>query len=290
MKYAFPTITIVIPTYNRPDRLAAALQALKRLHYPRDRFEVLVVDDGSPVLSEAVVKPFRELLDITLLTQPHAGPAVARNTGAAQATGTYLAFTDDDCAPAPDWLKSLAVRFAATPDCAIGGRTLNALPHDLYATASQLLIDYLYTYYNSDLNKARFLTSNNLALPAELFRAIGGFDTTFRRAGGEDREFCDRWLYLGYQMHYAPEVIVYHSHALTMQTFWKQHYNYGRGAFSFHQARARRGAGRVQLEPLSFYLNLLRYPFSAERNWRALQLAALFVVSQGANAAGFWCK
>lgn len=279
--------SIIVPTYTRPKQLAACLQSFARLDYPRDRFEVIVVDDGSETPPEFVVASFRDRLDVTLLTQPHAGPATARNTGAAQAKGEYLAFTDDDCTPASNWLQALAARFATVPDHVIGGRTLNALPNNPYSTASQLLIDYLYAYYNGITSQARFFASNNLAVPTDRFHAIGGFDTTFPRPGGEDREFSDRWLHNGYRMIYALEVLVCHTHALTFRTFWRQHFNYGRGAFRFHQARARRGQGRIRLEPFSFYWNLLRHPFSHAQGRRALLLAVLLVVSQAANAAGF---
>jgi GT2 family glycosyltransferase len=250
MRQEQPFFSIVIPTYARPGQLAACLQSLARLDYPRDRFEVIVVDDGSDTSPNAVVTPFHDQIDVTLLTQAHAGPAAARNTGA-------------------------------------GGQTLNALPDNPYSTASQLLIAYLRVYYGVEPHQARFFTSNNLALRAKHFHAIGGFDTTFPRAAGEDREFCDRWLYHGYRMTYAPEVLVYHTHVLTFRTFWRQHFNYGCGAFRFRQARAQRAHGRIRLEPRSFYLNLLHYPFSQARDWRAPLLAALLVVSQVANATGF---
>lgn len=280
--------SIIVPTYDRPRQLAACLQSLARLNYPRDCFEVIVVDDGSETPTAIVVASFEDRLDITLLTQPNAGPAAARNTGARQAKGDFLVFTDDDCAPASNWLQTLASRFANTPDYAICGRTFNAFSDNPYSTSSQMLIDYLYAYYNADPNQVRFLTSNNMALPAHRFHMIGGFDTTFPRAAAEDRELCDRWLHHGYRMTYAPEVLVYHAHALTFRTFWWQHFNYGRGAFHFHQAHARRDQGSIRVEPLSFYLNLLRYPFLQTRRRRALWPAFLLVVTQVANAAGFF--
>jgi glycosyltransferase involved in cell wall biosynthesis len=290
MRLEQPVFSIVVPTYERPRQLAACLQALARLDYARDNFEVIVVDDGGKTPLDNVIAPFHDRLSVTLLAQSNAGPAVARNTGAAQAKGQFLAFTDDDCRPAPDWLKSLAVRLAKDRTCIIGGRTINALPDNPYSRASQILIDYLYSYYNSNPDRARFLTSNNLALAADSFRAIGGFDTTYPRAAAEDRELCDRWLSKGYLMIYASEVIVHHAHPLTFRTFWRQHFWYGRGAFSFHCIRARRGAGRVKVEPLAFYLNLLRYPLSRARGVQALYLTSLLVVTQLATVAGFFLE
>src|SRR5262245_37328532 len=101
MARAQTVFSIVVPTYQRPDQLTMCLQSLTFLDYPRSNFEVIVVDDGSEMPPETVVAAFHDRLDVTLLTQPHAGPAQARNTGAAHAKGAFLVFTDDDCTPAP---------------------------------------------------------------------------------------------------------------------------------------------------------------------------------------------
>ena len=70
--------SIVTPTYNRPERLATCLQSIAQLDYPRDRFEVIVVDDGSKTPIEPVITPLRDRLNITLLKQLNSGPAAAR--------------------------------------------------------------------------------------------------------------------------------------------------------------------------------------------------------------------
>jgi len=282
-----PFFSIIIPTYNRLERLANCFESLSHLDYPREQFEVIVIDDGSDMPLQPAVAPFLDQLNVTLLKQLHAGPARARNTGAERAKGEYLAFTDDDCLLAPNWLKNLAARLATLPDHAIGGRTLNGLPDNLYSMASQLLIHYLYTYYNSDPHQARFFTSNNLALPADYFHKIGGFNTTFFRAAAEDREFCERWLQHGYRLIYAPEVLVYHAHDLLFRPFWRQHFNYGRGAFRYHQLHARHKKQRLKIEPLSFYFNMLRYPLSQIHGTKVFSILLLLFISQGANASGF---
>ena len=132
-----PIFSIIIPTYNRPERLANCLAAIAQLDYPRDRFEVIVVDDGSDASLEPVVTPLQEQIDITLLRQKNAGPAAARNRGAAQARGQFLAFTDDDCQPTTNWLTQFAENFATAPQSLLGGKTINALVNNPYSTASQ---------------------------------------------------------------------------------------------------------------------------------------------------------
>jgi glycosyltransferase involved in cell wall biosynthesis len=282
------TFSIVIPTYNRSERLQNCLQALVNLDYPTDRFEVIVVDDGSSTPMEPIAAPFQELLNLTVIRQPNSGPAKARNTGAAKAKGKYLAFTDDDCAPLPNWLTQLEGQFALTPDGLIGGQTLNALPQNLYSTASQILIDYLYDYFNLEAGRSSFFASNNFAMPTQKFHELGGFDTSFPLAAGEDREFCDRWLHHHYPMLYVPSVQIQHYHHLTLQSFWRQHFNYGRGAFCFHQVRSQRNQDGIKIESLPFYTKLLLYPFGRSTSQPAILLSVLLLLSQIANILGFF--
>jgi GT2 family glycosyltransferase len=285
-----PFFSIVIPTYNRPNQLTACLRAITRLNYSRERMEVIVVDDGGELSLESVIARFRKGLDLTLITQLNTGPAAARNKGAAQAKGDFLVFIDDDCKPAPSWIETLSIRFSAATDVAIGGRTLNTLPDNPYSTTTHVLIKYLYTHFNRNPEQSLFVTSNNLALPAGQFHELGGFNTGFLLAGGEDREFCDHWLYHGYQLIYAPEVIVYHTHKLTFRSFCKQHFNYGRGAYHFHRLRAQRSERPIRMESLEFYLDLLRYPLSQSSSRRMLLLAILMVIAQVANTVGFFSE
>ncbi|MGF1492430.1 MAG: glycosyltransferase family 2 protein [Microcoleaceae cyanobacterium] len=284
-----PFFSIVIPTYNRPERLTNCLTAISKLNYPREQFEVIVVNDGSSMPMAPVIQPFQDQLQIVLINQTNSGPATARNVGADKARGQFIAFTDDDCQPTSDWLNQLESQLTTTPNHLVGGRTLNALPDNLYSTTSQLLIDYLYEYYNQAEGEAVFFASNNFALPNRQFHQIGSFDTTFPLAAGEDREFCDRWLYQNHQMSFVSSAEVYHAHYLTLRSFWRQHFNYGRGAFHFHQLRAQRGSGNVKVEPILFYFKLLTYPFSqTEAEQPRVLVTLLLFLSQVANVAGFF--
>jgi len=167
---------------------------------------------------------------------------------------------------------------------------VNGLVENPYPTASHMLLDYLYSYYNALPNEAAFLTSNNLAVPRELFLESGGFNISFRFAAAEDREFSHRWRRLGYRLVYAPDVVVEHFHAMGMGGFWRQHHHYGEGACQFHQMRAHSGLGKIQLEPLSFYIRLILYPFSQTGKVKALGFAFLLIISQVANMMGFLSK
>lgn len=291
MPHALPVFTIVVPTHARPRPLAACLGALARLDYPRDRYHVVVVDDASPVPPTAIVETAAVRLDVRLVTQMRAGPAAARNTGARHARGRWLAFTDDDCEPAPDWLRVLARATDVDPDAAIGGRTVNALDANPFAEASQSLVDRLYAHFEAQGAHAstRFFTTSNLCVPTARFREFGGFGAGFPLAAAEDRDLCERWQQRGLPLRYQADAVVLHRHALTFRGFSRQHFRYGRGAYHLEGARRRRGMPAPRVESLRFYWELVRPPrrSGAGLAGRAAAIGALRAWSQAVYAAGY---
>jgi GT2 family glycosyltransferase len=284
-----PLLSVIIPTFARRHLIGGCLGALRAQRTQRGRFEVIVVDDGGPEPLDDVVAPFRADLDLTLLRQANGGPGAARNAGASVARGRWLAFTDDDCRPDPGWVDGLLARFERDPDRILGGRTVNALADNAEAETSQIILEMVYAFYDEDPDDARFFASNNLAVPAAAFRQIGGFDERSFRVGSEDRELCDRWRHSGRGMAYAPEALIRHAHDLSFGEFVRQHWGYGRGAFHFHEARRRRGSGRMRQE-MGFHArlpSLARAPLSRLAPFMRARVLALLAVWQVANAAGF---
>jgi predicted dehydrogenase/GT2 family glycosyltransferase len=282
---ASPFFSVVVPTFNRPAALAKLLDALCLQNYPRGRFEVVLVNDGGGCLDD-VVAPFRSRLQIQLLSQNRAGCAGARQWGAAHAANRWLAFTDDDCRPAYGWLKHLEETCLAAPACAAGGRVFNGLRGNLFSEATQVMLDYLDSQFNG-ASEGRYFPTNNLAFPAEAFAAMGGLDPLWPVAGGEDRDLCARWLRAGYGIVRSEGAVVLHYHELKLATYWRQHFNYGRGSHLFRARLDAPGRPAPPLEPLGFYLCLPLFPFRRYRLGTAARLAALLAVAQAANALGF---
>ncbi|HKW67555.1 MAG TPA: glycosyltransferase [Terriglobales bacterium] len=285
MPDAAPFFSVIVPTHNRPKQLAACLQAIAEMDYPRDGFEVIVVDDGGAASLQEIHHSYRNRMNLCFLRRERGGPAAARNTGVEHARGRYLAFTDDDCAPSRDWLTRLQERFERAPDVLCGGRSVNGLDANPYSAASQAVIDVVYSWQPNAREFPQFFASNNLAVPADLFRRVGGFYPAFEVS--EDREFCDRWTHHGYAMAYAPEVVIYHHHSLSLRALLNQHFNYGRGARRFHLRREHLGWGQFHSDS-SFYVRLIRHglanPFAGIG-----ATVALLTCTQMAVAAGyFW--
>ncbi len=283
-----PTFTVVIPTCDRPVQLAECLTSLALQTLPRSAFEVIVVDDGSARPVAGVVAGFEDRLDVRVIRQERAGPAAARNRGIAAARARVLAFTDDDCCAAPDWLERLGTRFEQRGELLVGGRVTNALDDNVFAVTSQLIHDMAYAHHNADVGDARFFATNNLAVSVDALVRLGGFDPDFRLAS-EDRDLCARWHESGRALAYAPDAEVSHAHRLTFRRFCAQHFRYGRGAWRFHRTLRQRGRSRF-VRDLGFHARFLRRAgpsLTGRSGHSALIVGALLVVWQVANLAGF---
>jgi len=288
--------SVIVPTHRRPNALVNCLEALARLDHPRDQREVIVVEDGGPTSAfEALrLRDFGDL-QVRWLAQPQRGPAAARNFGARNASMPLLAFTDDDCRPRPDWLSVFAAHRSLSMGSVLGGHTENALTGNGCSSASQALVTYITRF--GQMLESPFFASCNLSLSREMFESLGGFDETFPRAGGEDREFSDRCASRGIPMEYEPAAVIDHYHPLTIGRFWHQHFSYGCGAYQYHRVRAaRQGSTPIRhvisttlTVGLRFYLGLVSYPFRAGEP-RPFRTSLLLLLAQLPNALGFFAE
>jgi GT2 family glycosyltransferase len=287
MRTQAPEVSVVITTYERPRQLARVLAALARQSYPKDRFEVIVVNDGGSRCLDETLRPFGEL-QLQVIHQGNSGPAAGRNTGVAHSRGAVVVFTDDDCEPDASWLSVLKNAFDEDPAALLGGRTVPGVPAELCSAASQLVQDVVYDFYNTDPADSNFFASNNMALSVAGFRSIGGFDTRFRIAS-EDRDFCERWRCAGRRMRFVPGAMVRHNPGLTLGGFIGQHFRYGRGAAQFHRGRRTHASGRLwyAIDLHRAWRNWLFRPWREHPGSRAVALMSLLLVWQAANLAGF---
>ena len=272
-----PTFSVIVPTMNRPGSLAACLGSFMQLDYPLEDWELIVVNDGGTSSFATITPKIEHMLPLRLLHIEHGGPAAARNAGIRIATGDYLAFTDDDCRIAPDWLRCLTEGFAETGADALGGKTLNPFPDDTGACASQHLIDFFYDYLQDRSGNALMLVSNNAAYHRPALETVGGFNESFPLAAAEDLELGYRVVAHGFRQKYYPKATVFHDHPLTWQGHLKQQFRYGRGGYYFQREQQEQHTQIPLRSSRPFYLALGR---SLWRNGLLWRLAVIVLLGQ----------
>jgi glycosyltransferase involved in cell wall biosynthesis len=279
--------TIVIPSRNRPSRLRTCLEAIARLDYPHQEFEVVVVDDGSaPPLEDAVMRePLPGPVPVRFLRQGHSGPAIARNLGVSVAVGEWLAFIDDDCVAQRGWLKAIDEAARAHPGSLLGGSIRNGCPDNIYAAANQHLLETVTGWLVATHNSLRFFTTNNMAVNAREFERVDGFNKVFPIAAAEDREFCARWLAAGGTLCRVPSARVDHYHPQSLTVFTAMHFRYGRGAAFLHRSLR---SSPVKTFSSGLHAHVFGHLWSGgDPVARKLAISGLLFLAQIVTAAGF---
>lgn len=197
-----PAVSVVVATRDRAARLSALLAALARQTLPRERFEVVVVDDGSADGTPARLA--NGAVDVALRHERPRGPAAARNTGWRAARAPLVAFTDDDCRPEPGWLEAGLAAAAGAPGAIVQGRTRpepaeEALLHES-PRARSIRIDSL----------GPFFETCNIFYPRALLERAGGFDERILTPGSEDTDLALRAFEQGAAARFEPEALVNH--------------------------------------------------------------------------------
>jgi GT2 family glycosyltransferase len=207
------TASVVVPTYNRCERLRRVLGALAAQTAPRDSFEVIVVSDGSTDGTDEYLHGGEMPLDVVAVAQPNSGPGPARNAGVERARGRLVVFIDDDVVAAPDLVEQ-HVRSHEQD----GGRLIvmgpMLTPEDFTPTAwiqwEQDKLEQQYEAMKRGDWKATFrqFYTGNASLPRALMHEVGGFDDRFRRA--EDVEMSYRLHEAGCRFEFNPHAVGWH--------------------------------------------------------------------------------
>ena len=266
-----PGFSMVVATGNGSLALQRLLTSLLAQDYPREAFEVIVVDDGGTGSLQATVEPFYPGLQIRLLPlSAHGGPA--RHQGVQASRFSWIAFVDDDCQLAPNWLQEMAQMALQHPHSALGGQSVNALQDNVWSQASQ---EIMAARYGDDQRGERgtCFATVNLVVPRVLYDQMGG---------GDDREFCRRWIQRGFAMHFAPEAVTFHHHDLSLVRFWELHFRYGRGSYRFTLG----GGRQVRLGP-GFFVSLVVRSLRLRPILRGLWVAVAIVLAQVAKLGGY---
>jgi glycosyltransferase involved in cell wall biosynthesis len=198
-----PRVSVVVPTRARPERLARLIEALRAQTLAAEDFEVIVVADGASAAALAGLAGNRDGMRLEVLTHPASrGPAAARNTGWRRARAPLIAFTDDDCAPAPGWLE--AGLAASSPLSFVQGPTrADPSEGDRAGVRSRTVaVGSCGPQYETC----------NIFYPRAVLEALGGFDEAYGLApGGEDTDLGWRAVKRGFAPVWAQDAVVHHA-------------------------------------------------------------------------------
>jgi GT2 family glycosyltransferase len=218
-----PSVSVVIPTRDRPERLLRCLDAVRVTLRPGD--EVIVVDSASTGPQTGIVARERGA-SVVRLEQP--GASRARNAGWRAARHPLVAFTDDDCLPGPGWPGALAAAAADGIDF-VTGRTCAPEPVDRPVAVKTSLTAELLTVASAEPLGA----SNNLLVRRSALERIGGFDERLGPgtwpAAAEDLALFDRLLAAGCTGRYEPGALVVHEQWRSRGELVRLDWGYGKG-------------------------------------------------------------
>ncbi len=248
-----PTVSVVVCTRNRSSILTACLTGLSALRYPA--LEIVVVDNAPTDDSTQTVVAAAQVTDgrIRYVREPLPGLSFARNRGLAEATGTIIAYTDDDVSVDERWVDNLVRGFGTDgrTGCVTGLVCTASL-----TTAAEIYFDARAASWSTrceprtfDLDQNRvedalypysagiFGTGANFAFDRALLERLGGFDEAFGAGtltrGGEDLDIFVRVLRAGYALQYEPSALVWHHHRADDAALVKQMYGYGTGLTAY---------------------------------------------------------
>ena len=228
-------ISLIICTRDRCEKLARCLESLRHIIFERP-WELIIVDNGSTDDTAAVIREFirSTRVQAVYLFEPKPGKSTGLNTALRVAQGQILAFTDDDCYPAADFLSQVWSAFDDPSVGYIGGRIMLHDPADHPMTINESMTPV--TYPARSFVCAGCVQGANMAFRRKVLLDIGGFDPLFGPGAlfvAEEIDVAGRSSAMGWKGEYHPEVVVRHHHgrkAADAAALWKT-YAIGIGAY-----------------------------------------------------------
>ncbi len=221
MKYSF-----IVPVYNRPDEVDELLESL--CTQTQGNFEVIIVEDGSSITCEDIVKKYASKLDIHYYNKPNSGPGQTRNYGVARANGEWVLILDSDVVLPPGYVEAVEKSIANYPCDAFGG------PDSAHPSFSptQKAINYAMTSFfttggirggKKKMDKF-YPRSFNMGVRRDVYNTLNGFS---EMRFGEDIDFSTRIFKGGYKCRLYPDAWVWHKRRTDLKKFFKQVHNSG---------------------------------------------------------------
>ena len=247
--------SIIVPAYNADDVIGKCVAALAAQSVARERYEILVVDDGS---TDATGAAAREAGADRVLRIEHGGPSAARNAGIEAARGEIVLFTDADCEPAPTWVARMTAPFD-DPEVMGAKGTYRTRQQSPIARLVQLEFDIRYERM-AELPRIDFIDTYAAAYRRSLLVEHGGFDTAFPIPSAEDIDLSFRLAREGHRFVFAPDAWVWHRHPATLRAYLARKGRFGYWRSLLYLRFPDKIQGDAHTDPtlkIQFALNLL---------------------------------
>jgi glycosyltransferase involved in cell wall biosynthesis len=224
---ALPFVSVVVPAHNCERTIGDCLASLLQLDYPRDRLELLVVDNASTDGTSGVISRY----PVRCLQEPRRSPGAARNRGMEAGSGEIVAFTDADCVVTSGWIRELVREFEPVDVWGAVGEVAAYHP----ATPAERYVAMRRPRLQESLlrRRAPFPGTANVAFRRKTFETIGVFDPNLPTA--EDKDFGWRFLDAGLKLSYNARALVLHRHRDSAWKLFLQFVGWGHGAALVHR-------------------------------------------------------
>jgi glycosyltransferase involved in cell wall biosynthesis len=255
-----PTVSIVVPTYNRSHFIERAFSSLVEQDYPKDRFEIIVVDDGSSDRTPEILRRFQEEHSFfRYFSKTNKGPAAARNLGIRHAKGEIILFIDDDCLADKTWVRELIGDYEDEQVGGVAGRIRYVPPDNNIANQFAARSDGGGQAFCANGEIDFFITAN-ASFRRDVINQVGGFDETFPHAAHEDVDLSHRVKQAGWKLVYAGDAVVHHYHYHNLKGDLKKWYQVG-NAEALYQLKLGQDP-RLWGAIFRCLLSFIRIPFS----------------------------
>lgn len=224
-----PEISVVIPHKNNFDKLLLCIDALKNQSYNQDLIEIIIIDNGSKNSYFKKLKELSRESNFILQLETISGSYAARNRGLKIAKGEYIAFTDSDCIPNPDWIEKgiYELKKSSNVDIIAGNMKLSFKKDEEPNTFE--LFEKIY-YYKQEINvKNNFAATANIFTRERVIKDVGLFNQNLKSNG--DREWCYRAVSKGYKIRYYEDLIINHPARNNFMDFFKRQLRFTGGTF-----------------------------------------------------------
>lgn len=246
-----PYVSIIVPVYNGERTIRKCLDSILRLDYPKEKFEVLVIDDESTDKTVQIVKQY----PVRLIPKRHSGYPSTMNVGIKSAKGEIVLNVDSDTYIAEDWLKKAIKEFNDSEVGVVGGLISRAPTTSFWAK----LVGYDSEYrQHQAFQKSKYMdhiTTSCTAFRRKLFDDIGFFDESFKL--GSDEDLTHRALKAGWKLVVKKDAICYHDFRGSFRSYFKQHH-FREGWFQFKEIQKHPELIRgKKVYPAKLYIPLL---------------------------------